>query len=90
MSWPIKCDLYLLKFPEGSKVLEHKDEVEDGKHYRINFILKKAKEGGNFKCERYIYESSRIKFFRPDVNIHEVSEVIKGSRYLLSIGWIKK
>lgn len=89
LSWPIKCDMYLLKFPEGSKVLAHKDEVESGRHYRINFILKKAKEGGIFKCEKHIYESSRIKFFRPDVNIHEVSEVIKGPRYLLSIGWVK-
>ncbi len=90
LSWPIKCDLYLLKFPEGSKVLAHKDEISKGKHYRINFILRKAKEGGIFKCEKCIYESSRVKLFRPDANIHEVSEIIKGSRYLLSIGWIRR
>ena len=89
LKWPIKFDLYLLKFPEGSKVLAHKDEVGKGKHYRINLIVKQAQEGGTFKCENPIYESSRIKFFRPDIDIHEVSEIRKGSRYLLSIGWIK-
>jgi len=90
LPWPIKFDLYLLKFPEGSKILSHRDEVGEGKHYRINLVLKKAKQGGKFKCESSIYESSRIKFFRPDISIHEVSEVCKGSRYLLSIGWIRK
>ncbi len=89
LSWPIKFDLYLLKFPEGCKITPHKDEVKKGKHYRVNIILKKAKEGGIFKCEKPIYESNRIKIFRPDKNIHEVTEVKKGSRYLLSLGWIK-
>lgn len=37
-------------------------------------------------CESPIYESARIKLFRPDVSKHAVSKVIKGNRYLLSIG----
>ena len=89
LSWPIKFDLYLLKFPEGCKIISHKDEVKSGKHYRLNIILKRAKEGGNFICDDTIFETGRIKLFRPDIRVHEVTEVIKGTRYLLSLGWIK-
>ena len=89
LRWPFKFDLYLLKFPEGCKIKAHRDEVKFGKHYRINVILKRAKEGGKFHCEKLIFDSSRIKIFRPDENLHEVTEVKKGSRLLLSFGWVK-
>lgn len=87
--WPIKFDTYLLKFPEGSQILPHTDKVTSGKHYRLNIVLKNARVGGEFLCENAIFETNRIKFFRPDVSEHQVTKVQKGNRFLLSIGWVK-
>ncbi|ACA87092.1 hypothetical protein [Shewanella woodyi] len=87
--WPIKFDTYLLKFPEGSEISPHTDKVVSGKHYRLNIVIKNAVEGGEFICANPIYETKRIKLFRPDVSEHQVSKIVKGNRYLLSIGWVK-
>lgn len=87
--WPIKFDMYLIKFPEGSEIPPHTDSVESGEHFRLNLVLKNAIEGGEFSCANAIFETKRIKFFRPDVCEHQVSKVIRGNRYLLSLGWIK-
>jgi len=87
--WPIKFDTYLLKFPLGSEIAPHTDKVESGKHYRLNIVLKNANEGGVFICQNPIFETSRIKLFRPDTCEHQVSKIVKGTRYLLSIGWVK-
>ncbi|KPV94738.1 hypothetical protein AN214_03246 [Pseudoalteromonas sp. P1-9] len=87
--WPIKFDVYLLKFPTGSEIPAHTDKVASGKHYRLNIVLKKAQQGGEFICASPIYDSERIKVFRPDACEHRVSKVIKGNRYILSIGWIR-
>ena len=88
--WPIKFDTYLLKFPQGSEIAPHTDQVDSGKHYRLNIVLKNADLGGEFICESPIFETKRIKLFRPDISEHQVSKVVKGERYLLSIGWIKE
>ncbi|MGB1263759.1 MAG: 2OG-Fe(II) oxygenase [Cognaticolwellia sp.] len=87
--WPIKFDTYLLKFPEGSEIASHVDQVESGKHYRLNIVIKNPEMGGEFICSQAIFESKRIKLFRPDISAHQVTKVVKGNRYLLSIGWIK-
>ena len=87
--WPIKFDLYLLKFPQGSEIPPHKDKIVAGQHYRLNIILKQAQNGGEFICKDPIFESRRIKLFRPDISEHQVSTVLKGNRYLLSLGWVK-
>ncbi len=87
--WLLKFDVYLLRFKEGSEIKPHKDTVEIGKHYRLNIVIKHAKKGGEFICERPIFQSNRIKFFRPDVCEHSVTKVVSGNRYLLSIGWVK-
>ncbi len=87
--WPIKFDTYLLKFPQGSEIAPHTDKVESGKHYRLNLVLKSAEIGGEFICANPIFETKRIKLFRPDVSEHQVSKVEKGNRYLLSVGWVK-
>ena len=86
--WFIKFDVYLLRFKEGSEIKPHTDKVDNGKHYRLNIVLKQALEGGEFICSSPIYQSSRIKFFRPDTCEHSVTKVIRGNRYLLSIGWV--
>ena len=87
--WPIKFDCYLLRFKAGSFIKPHTDAVNLGKHYRLNIVIKRAKRGGEFLCERPIYTSSRIKLFRPDVSTHSVTKIEQGTRYVLSIGWVR-
>lgn len=82
-------DLYLLKFPENSYIPKHQDAVSSGKHYRVNLILKEA-EGGEFKCKNTILNWRFLKIFRPDINEHEVTKVTKGTRYVLSFGFVKQ
>lgn len=87
--WPVKFDVYLLRFSEGCRILPHTATVESGKYYRLDIILKKSDKGGKFLCDNPIYQSNRIKVFRPDISEHQVSKVVKGTRYLLSVGWVR-
>lgn len=87
--WPIKFDTYLLRFPEGNEIKPHTDKVASGQHYRLNIVIKNADVGGDFICSNTLFESAHIKFFRPDISEHQVSKILKGNRYLLSIGWVK-
>jgi hypothetical protein len=88
--WPLPFDVYILRFPQGSEVRPHTDPVWSGRHYRLNIVVKRAKLGGEFVCATPIYESPRIKFFRPDACEHSVTRVERGSRYVLSIGWVRQ
>ncbi|MGI9282470.1 MAG: 2OG-Fe(II) oxygenase [Endozoicomonas sp.] len=88
--WPVPFDLYLLRFLEGHEIPPHVDQVESGEHYRLNIILKSPESGGEFICREPIYESRLIKFFRSDLSEHSVNKILKGRRYVLSIGWVKK
>lgn len=88
--WPLPFDLYLLRFREGVHIPPHTDRVKSGKHYRLNIVLRKAKGGGEFICDSPIYENSRIKLFRPDTAEHSVSKVRSGTRYVLSLGWVRR
>jgi hypothetical protein len=95
----LKADAYILKYPEGSAIDFHKDSAPVGyKHYRLNIVLKRAKVGGEFiikqVCPDYGYwinpQYGRIHLFRPDITEHAVSPIAKGTRYVLSIGWLVK
>lgn len=88
--WLFKFDVYLIKFPKYSYISPHTDPVEKGRHFRLNLLLKKAKEGGEFICSDFLYSSNRIKLFRPDIREHYLTKIIKGKRYIISIGWIRK
>jgi hypothetical protein len=86
--WPVAFDTYLLRYPEGSEIAPHQDPVENRAHYRLNIILKSPRSGGEFICATPIFETKRIKFFRPDKSSHSVTRVVGGSRYVFSIGWL--
>jgi len=86
--WPIKFDMYLLKSSEGHEIPPHKDQVDAGKHFRLNIILKHAEEGGDFKCDNTMFETRSIKMFRPDIQTHSVSKIVQGKRYVFSLGWL--
>lgn len=90
LPWPVPCDMYLLRFPEGSDVPAHTDPVREGQHYRLNIILRRARKGGEFICADAIYNSERIKYFRPDQAEHAVSRIVRGTRLVLSFGWVRQ
>jgi hypothetical protein len=86
--WPIPFDSYLIRYPEDSAIPPHVDQVKSGRHFRLNIILKSPKSGGEFICKDPLFATSRIKLFRPDVSEHSVTQVVGGSRYVFSLGWV--
>jgi hypothetical protein len=88
--WPLPFDVYVLRFPEGAEIPPHTDPVAKGRHYRCNIVVRRAQEGGEFVCAMPIFETRRIKLFRPDACEHRVTRVTSGTRYVLSIGWIRR
>ncbi|RYE56439.1 MAG: 2OG-Fe(II) oxygenase [Sphingobacteriales bacterium] len=88
--FPVPFDCYLLRYSTGAFVPRHVDQVQQGeRHFRLNIVLNKKFVGGDFQHEgKPIYESKRIKIFRPDLLPHWVTPVKVGTRYVLSIGWI--
>ncbi len=86
--WPLPFDCYLIRYPDGSEIPPHTDPVDAGRHYRLNLILKAPRSGGEFVCANPMFESQRIKVFRPDACEHSVTRVVGGSRYVLSVGWV--
>lgn len=99
LSWWL-FDLVLIHYPEGSYIQWHRDPVPKGlEHHRINVVLKAGKVGGEF--ERLVTdpvfcvmtpEITRARFvrFRPDIQSHRVHKIVKGSRWVFSIGWVRK
>lgn len=83
-----RLDLYLIHYREGAHIGPHVDPVTRGRHYRVNVVLTKAQQGGEFRCADPIFETGRIKFFRPDVSRHEVTRLERGTRWVLSLGWV--
>lgn len=88
--WPLPFDIYVLRFPEGSEIKAHTDPVSDNQHFRLNVVVWKAAAGGEFQCKDPIFQTNRIKYFRPDVSEHSVSKVVRGNRYVFSVGWLRK
>ncbi|GCB02379.1 hypothetical protein PSUB009319_00100 [Ralstonia sp. SET104] len=86
--WPIPFDSYLLRYPDGAEIAPHTDPVSNGRHYRLNIVLKSPRAGGEFVCANPIFETPRIKLFRPDACEHSVTRVVGGSRYVFSVGWV--
>lgn len=85
------ADLYLLHMPEGSVIRPHTDPVVEGMaHHRLNVIIKAPRIGGMFtsKGPKRTWIAGRVVCFRPDLVEHEVTKVEKGSRWVLSFGWL--
>lgn len=87
-SWPLPFDSYLIRYPEGAEIPPHTDPVGSGRHFRLNIVLKSPRSGGEFVCAAPIFQTRRVKFFRPDACEHSVTRVVGGSRYVLSLGWV--
>jgi hypothetical protein len=96
--WPVKFDVYIVKYPEGSYIPPHTDPspVSGKRHFRFNYTFWLPKICGGFAYQgtaeehkHVYYRSKRITFFRPDIIEHEVMKVVEGTRYVLSIGWLR-
>lgn len=88
--WPLLWDMWILRYPLGSEILPHTDPVKEGQHYRLNFVLKQARIGGLFQCTNPIFISKFLSLFRSDICSHSVTKIEKGSRYVLSLGWVRQ
>ena len=86
--WPLPFDAYLIRYPEGTEIPPHTDPVASGRHFRLNIVLKSPRSGGEFICAAPIFQTRRIKLFRPDACEHSVTRVEGGSRYVFSVGWV--
>ena len=83
----LKLDYYAIHYCKGTSIPKHKDPIIDGKMYRLNIEIWKAKKGGKFNCESTIFSIfDRIILFRPDINEHYVTPVEEGNRWVLSLG----
>lgn len=78
-------DGYLLKYPALTHLLPHLDEVQDGKHYRMNITLR----GNNmFICQgKHFHIKEFIHIFRPDIQRHGL--LVATETYKLSLGFAK-
>ena len=71
--WPIPFDSYLIRYPDGAEIPPHTDPVTAGRPYRLNIVLKSPRSGGEFVCASPLFETRRIKLFRPDACEHSVT-----------------
>ena len=87
-----KCfDTYIFHYREGTYIPKHKDPSSGRKIYRLNIELVKAVSGGQFICNKMIWQwKDRIYLFRADTSYHYVTPIEKGSRWLLSFGFKPK
>ncbi|WP_039988649.1 hypothetical protein [Paraglaciecola arctica] len=75
----------LVTYPTNHKVMNHIDPVQQGRYYKLNFVLMQPKVGGVFSCTKCIINfCDRIYLFRPDKYKHSVSKIGSGKRVLLT------
>lgn len=74
-------DCYILKYEEQTELPLHVDTV-NGKHYRMNILLKGET---SFYCLKTIFRNSNIVIFRPDKYQHALFASTKS--YKLSFGF---
>ena len=77
--------IYLVRYSTGHRIVPHVDMVSEGRLYKLNCVLVKPRAGGEFICEKNIFNLfGRLVLFRPDLYQHQVSRIEDGSRWLLS------
>ncbi|HMA99216.1 MAG TPA: 2OG-Fe(II) oxygenase [Wenzhouxiangella sp.] len=77
--------IYLVRYSAGHRVVPHVDGVEEGRLYKLNWVVAKPPSGGVFRCEKTILNIfGRFILFRPDLYVHEVTKIERGNRWLLT------
>ncbi|PVY70035.1 2-oxoglutarate-Fe(II)-dependent oxygenase superfamily protein [Tamilnaduibacter salinus] len=83
-----RLNIYLVRYPQGHKIVPHVDMVSAGRLFKLNCVLVKPKAGGEFLCEKHIFNLfGRVVLFRPDLHQHRVSTIENGNRWLLSFAF---
>jgi len=82
---PIAFDTVIIRYPSGSELPLHRDVVKGFKCYRFNFSFNLG-SGGELICDNVIFRSKYLNIFRPDANMHGVSKVENGTRWVFTIG----
>lgn len=78
-------NVYLVRYSPGHRIASHIDGISRGRLYKLNWVLRKPRRGGEFTCERTIFNFwGRLILFRPDLYAHQVSKIEDGNRWLLS------
>ena len=52
----------LVTYPTNHSVMNHIDPVQQGRYYKLNFVLVKPKSGGVFKCAKCITAKNGFVF----------------------------
>lgn len=78
-------NIYLVRYSAGHRIMPHVDMVSEGQLYKFNWVVVKPESGGEFICEKNIFNLfGRFILFRPDLYEHQVSRIEHGNRWLLS------
>lgn len=85
---PVPFDLYLLRYRAGVQIPTHVDPVPGKRHFRLNFAFG-SYEGGEFVCDKVLARAGRLVLFRPDIAEHSVSPVHRGTRWVVSLGFVR-
>lgn len=80
-------DGYILKYPEPTVLGWHRDEVENGIHWRMNVTLKGDSTFWIQKYENLISTKRIVNLFRSDIHPHSLE--VRSSTIKLSIGFFK-
>lgn len=92
LTWPVFGDAMMFRYRDGGCRKPHRDPLpakrKDWRHYRFNVELWKGGKGGDFVMHegKPIFRFWRFVLFRADLNLHEVTPVTEGVRYVLSFG----
>lgn len=94
----LKFDMYIIKIPDGSAIMEHRDPALEGyEHHRFNLFLNRfGRIDNNIKVQgpSSSWMNGRAVKFRPDLYLHSMRHIDQlwsgNNTYILSIGWLKK
>jgi len=85
---PLPFDLYLLRYRSGAAIPPHTDPVAGMWHFRANLAFG-SYEGRRFVCGHCLMRIGPLAVFRPDLEVHSVTRVTRGTRWVLSLGIVR-
>ena len=86
----VGSEVVVLRYREGDHSKPHLDQNKFGRHLRCGILLRDCVRGGVFRADTTpiaVVQGDAI-VFRADEVVHEVTEVDRGERIVLTIGTI--
>ncbi len=84
----LSMDGHLIKVTDGGEIPEHVDLDPRGSITRLNIVISKAEEGGEFICKDGRSWFGRV--FKFDTSKPHSVTKCKGTRIVLSFGYLRK